>query len=101
LQQDLFIKEIEDNRESIRRMTGVSPHHFCYPNGKFNPKLVAWLNEIGVSSATTCSPLLATQKTNKFAIPRLVDTSNLSAVAFEGWVCGLASLLARANYRMG
>lgn len=98
LQRDLFIKEIEDNRESIRRMTGVLPRHFCYPDGEFNPLFVGWLNEAGVSSATTCYPRLATAKTNVFAIPRLVDTSNLSAVVFEGWLCGVATLFARTTY---
>ena len=91
----LFIKEIKDNQESIHRMTGQVPHHFCYPNGGFKPHFVGWLKEAGIHSATTCSPRLATSKINRFALPRLVDSSNISAVTFEGWVCGVASLLTR------
>lgn len=97
--RDLFIKEIKDNRESIHRMTGQSPSHFCYPDGEFKPQFVGWLKEAGIHSATTCSPRLTTPKTNMFALPRLIDSSNVSAVTFEGWVCGVSSLLARRGER--
>lgn len=93
--RNLFIKEIKANRESIHRMTGQSPDHFCYPDGEFKPQFVGWLKEAGIRSATTCYPRLATPKTNVFALPRLIDTSKVSAVTFEGWICGVSSLLAR------
>ncbi|MEN3333435.1 MAG: hypothetical protein V7641_2800 [Blastocatellia bacterium] len=93
--RNLFIKEIKDNRESIHGMTGQSSVHFCYPDGEFKPQFVDWLKEAGIHSATTCCPRLATPKTNVFALPRLIDTSKVSAVTFEGWVCGVSSLLAR------
>jgi peptidoglycan/xylan/chitin deacetylase (PgdA/CDA1 family) len=95
LDRHLFIKEIKDNRESIRRMTGQTTDHFCYPDGEFKPPFVGWLKEVGIHSATTCCPGLATPKTNVFALPRLIDSSNISAITFEGWVCGVSSLLAR------
>ena len=94
-ERDLFIKEVKDNRESIHRMTGQFPSHFCYPDGEFKPQFVGWLKEAGIDSATTCYPRLATSKTNVLALPRLIDTSKVSAVTFEGWVCGVSSLLAR------
>jgi peptidoglycan/xylan/chitin deacetylase (PgdA/CDA1 family) len=97
--RDLFIKEVKDNQESIHRMTGQFPSHFCYPDGEFKPQFVGWLNEAGIRSATTCYPHLATPKTNMLALPRFIDTSNVSALIFEGWVCGVSSLLARREER--
>jgi peptidoglycan/xylan/chitin deacetylase (PgdA/CDA1 family) len=98
--RDLFIKEVKDNRESIHEMTGQSPSHFCYPDGEFKPQFVGWLKDVGIDSATTCYPRLATPKTNVFALPRLIDTSSISADTFEGWVCGVSSLLARREKRI-
>jgi len=95
LDRRLFIKEIEDNREQIRQMTGKTASHFCYPDGEFKPEFAGWLEEAEIRSATTCYPRLATLKTDHFMLPRFVDTSYISAVSFEGWVCGMSDMLAR------
>ena len=95
LERHLFIKELEDNREAIRRMTGQSANHFCYPDGEFTPQVIGWLKEAGIESATTCYPHLASTTSDVLALPRLIDTSNISAATFEGWICGVASLLTR------
>jgi len=89
----LFTREIEDNRESIRSMTGSTPTHFCYPAGVYADAFVPWLKEMGVESATTCDPDLATLNSHPYFLPRLIDNSNLSTLEFEGWLAGVSALL--------
>lgn len=89
----LFAREIEDNRTSIQAITNSRPTHFCYPNGIYDVKLIPWLKELGVASATTCDPDIATRNSERLLLPRLVDSSRLSTVEFEGWLTGVAAVL--------
>lgn len=91
--RELFTREIKDNRKSIQSMTGSSPTHFCYPAGVYDESFVPWLKEMGVESATTCDPDLATRSSNPYFLPRLIDNSNLSPVEFEGWLAGVSAVL--------
>lgn len=91
--QKLFAREIEDNRKSIAAMTGAIPTHFCYPSGVYNGSFVLWLREMGIESATTCDPDIATRNSDPLLLPRLVDSSNLSAVEFEGWLTGVSTIM--------
>ena len=91
--QRLFAREIIDNRESILSMSGSSPTHFCYPAGVYDESFVPWLKEMGVESATTCDPDLATRSSHPYFLPRLIDNSNLSSVEFEGWLAGISAVL--------
>ena len=95
MDRELFRREIEDNRNSIREMTGVSPTHFCYPSGIYDPAFFPWLEELGVTSATTCDPDLATRDSRRLLLPRLVDTCSLTPIEFEGWLTGIAAVLPR------
>jgi peptidoglycan/xylan/chitin deacetylase (PgdA/CDA1 family) len=91
--RELFTREIRDNKESIQSMTGSSPTHFCYPAGVYDDAFVPWLKEMGVESATTCDPDLATRSSHPYFLPRLIDNSNLSPVEFEGWLAGISAVL--------
>ena len=91
--RELFMREIRDNRERIEAMTGSSPTHFCYPAGVTDDKFLPWLKEMGVESATTCEPDLASRNSHPLLIPRLIDNSNLSAIEFEGWLSGVSAVL--------
>jgi len=93
--RELFLKEIEDNRQSIEEMTGKLPSHFCYPSGVWNPTFLPWLNEAGIESATTCELGLANPQSNPLLLPRLVDVSALSPIEFEGWLTGISTVLPR------
>jgi peptidoglycan/xylan/chitin deacetylase (PgdA/CDA1 family) len=92
-EQMLFAREIEDNRKSIQAMTNSRPAHFCYPSGNCDLRFFPWLKELGVASATTCDPDMATRNSKPLLLPRLVDSSSLSPVEFEGWLTGISTFL--------
>ena len=90
----LFRKEIEDNRKRIQQMTGSVAVHFCYPSGVYEEQFLTWLGEEGVLSATTCDMGLASSRSNKLLLPRVVDVSRRTPIEFESWLSGLGDLLA-------
>jgi peptidoglycan/xylan/chitin deacetylase (PgdA/CDA1 family) len=92
LEERLFRKEIQDNRQSMQKL-GETAIHFCYPSGVYRPEFQNWLQMENVVSATTCDSGLASRRSNPFLLPRLVDTSARSAVEFEAWLSGLAPVL--------
>lgn len=93
--RELFLKEIEDNRKSIRELTGSSASHFCYPSGVWDGKFLPWLREAGIESATTCEFGLASRESDPLLLPRLVDVSGLSPIEFESWLTGVSVALPR------
>jgi peptidoglycan/xylan/chitin deacetylase (PgdA/CDA1 family) len=93
LERDLFVREIEENRASIFAMTGKSPNHFCYPSGNYDLRFLPWLQELGVSSGTTCDQGFAASASNRLLLPRFLDTSNLSPIEFESWLSGISAVL--------
>jgi peptidoglycan/xylan/chitin deacetylase (PgdA/CDA1 family) len=95
LERGLFLREIEENRSRIRALTGACAQHFCYPSGVYDARHLPWLEEAGVRSATTCDVGLASRESNRLLLPRLIDSSTLSTVEFEGWLTGLSSALPR------
>ena len=92
-ERTLFQNEIEENRNRIAAMTGRSANHFCYPSGVWKSMFLPWLGESGVVSATTCVPGLASVGMNPLLLPRVLDGSYLTPIEFEGWACGVSSLL--------
>ena len=93
--ESLIRREIIDNRERIERLTGVPANDFCYPSGVHYPELLPWLRSLGVRSATTCEPGLASADEDLLVTPRFLDHSNVSIVEFEAWVSGVGSVLPR------
>jgi peptidoglycan/xylan/chitin deacetylase (PgdA/CDA1 family) len=98
LDRELFLREIEDNRNSIREMTGTEPTHFCYPSGIYDSSFLPWLREAGVVSATTCDLGLASTSSNPLLLPRMLDISSLSSVEFGGWLSGVAAALPQRKF---
>ena len=88
---DLFMREIVENRARIDSFRGTTARHFCYPSGVYREEFLPWLSEAGVISATTCDPGLASPKSAPLLLPRLVDTSHLSALDVEGWLTGMSA----------
>jgi peptidoglycan/xylan/chitin deacetylase (PgdA/CDA1 family) len=93
IDEKLFNREIADNRQVIKAITGQSPVHFCYPSGKYHPDFFPWLKKADVISATTCDAALSHRESNPYLLSRLIDTSSLSDVEFEGWVVGASHFL--------
>jgi len=97
--RDLFVREIVDNRNFLAAVGQSSANHFCYPSGAYAECFLPWLSELGVQSATTCDPGLAGPTTRMLLLPRLVDSSAVSDVEFEGWLSGMSQLLPRRPVR--
>ncbi len=91
--RDDYLREIQENRRYISGIVGIEPVHFCYPSGKYKLEHIPWLREAGVVSATTNVPGIVSASTNPLLLPRLIDTSYLSDVAFEGWLAGFGAIL--------
>ena len=91
----LFAREISDNRNFLAAVGQPSADHFCYPSGVYAERFLPWLSELGVQSATTCDPGLATRTTCPLLLPRVVVPSALSAIEFEGWLHGFSQVLPR------
>ena len=90
-----FFREIDDNQHSIEAMTGAKASHFCYPSGVYNQAFLPWLEEAGIVSATTCDIGFASHESHPLLLPRLLDTSGLSDIEFEGWLTGVSAALPR------
>jgi peptidoglycan/xylan/chitin deacetylase (PgdA/CDA1 family) len=96
LDRGKFIREIEENRAFIADLRpGSCIRHFCYPSGVTDPRILPWLRETNVASATTGVLGLASKRSHPLLLPRLIDTSNLIDIEFSGWLDGVAALLPR------
>jgi peptidoglycan/xylan/chitin deacetylase (PgdA/CDA1 family) len=95
LDEQLFTREIEDNRQVITAATAKQATHFCYPSGVHNSQFFTWMQAANVVSATTCETALSTSETHRFLLPRLVDGGLISEIEFEGWLTGISNFLPR------
>jgi peptidoglycan/xylan/chitin deacetylase (PgdA/CDA1 family) len=93
--RELFLREIEQNRERLQALTGHRADHFCYPSGVYHEAFLPWLREAGVISATTCDFGLASAASDRLLLPRLVDVSSLTEIEFESWLSGVSAALPR------
>lgn len=96
--KELFLEEIHRNASRIAELTGLSPTHFCYPNGQFRSDMLPWLRAEGIASATTCESGLATRGTDPLLLPRLLDHDLMSDAEFEAWLTGFALGMPRRHY---
>ena len=92
--ENLFRREIRDNRDRIRAMVGANSVHFCYPSGVYRPEFLKWLREEQVISATTCDSGLASRATEALLLPRFIDNQSRTPLDFESWLSGVGDLLA-------
>jgi hypothetical protein len=102
IEEGAFEREIADNRAEISGITSKSDHeiaHFCYPSGVTHPSFAGWLGALGVRTATTCFPGIASADSDPLLLPRLIDTVNVSELEFEGWLTGASAFLPRRRVR--
>ena len=97
--RELFRREITENRNFLRALGQRSANHFCYPSGVYAKRFLPWLVDLGVRSATTCDPGLASPKRRVLLLPRLMDSSTLSEVELEGWLHGVSHMFPRRPIR--
>jgi peptidoglycan/xylan/chitin deacetylase (PgdA/CDA1 family) len=95
LKEDLFRREIRDNREHIASVIGGDQKHFCYPSGAYRPEFIDWLAKEKIISATTCDTGFATADSDPLLLPRFVDTGGRTDLEFESWVNGIGHFLSR------
>lgn len=93
---DVCRRELDDNRDYLRRELGVEPQHFCYPSGVYSPRQWPLLERAGVRSAMTCDTGLATRQHSPMGLPRFLDGEMVSQIEFEAELSGFAELLRRA-----
>ena len=99
--RQLFLREIEDNRKSIQKMSDKHAEHFCYPSGFYDLAFLPWLKESGVVSATTCETGFASRNSNPLLLPRMLDNPQLSSIEFESWLTGVSAALPRRGKPKG
>ncbi|MGH9708571.1 MAG: polysaccharide deacetylase family protein [Candidatus Acidiferrales bacterium] len=101
--EELFLKELRDNQKFLDEIGQPHATHFTYPSGVYRPDVFPWLEEYGVRSTTTCDTGLVDSHSNFQCLPRFIDTTDISQLEFEAWLCGLRSVLpgrsAHANGR--
>jgi peptidoglycan/xylan/chitin deacetylase (PgdA/CDA1 family) len=95
LNEELFRREIQDNRSRIANAVSGKRIHFCYPSGAYRPEFLSWLAAEEIVSATTCDTGFATSETNPLLLPRFVDTTGRTDDEFESWVSGIGHFLSR------
>jgi peptidoglycan/xylan/chitin deacetylase (PgdA/CDA1 family) len=91
--QEAAMREIDDNRRAMEEIVTVPLVHFCYPSGEHAPHQSAWLEKLGIASATTTEAGLCHTDTNPYMLPRLLDGENVSEIEFEAELSGFTSLL--------
>ena len=85
----LFQREIRDNSDYLKRLTGQTPVHFCYPSGDLCADFLPWLSEMGVRTATTCERGLANAQSQDLLLPRFLDDSSVDLIRFQSFVAGV------------
>jgi peptidoglycan/xylan/chitin deacetylase (PgdA/CDA1 family) len=96
-EREQFMRELTENQSRIKALTGDDRprRHFCYPSGDYDGRVLEWLAELGVRSATTCVPGLASAGDHHLLVPRFVDSMSVSRATFAAWTSGAAALLPR------
>jgi len=95
IHEDLFAREIVDNRDCMAALGLRDAEHFCYPNGAQVAQEPQWLQRLGIKSAVTCRPDLVAPGFAHHLLPRVVDCFPLSETEILAWVHGTAALLPR------
>lgn len=87
--------EVARNRAVLEPIAGRPMRHFCYPSGDWSTLHWPILESLGVSSATTCDREFVQSRDSRYAMPRILDDSRMSALEFEAEVSGFLVLLRR------
>lgn len=95
----VVVREVEENRRALASILDCSPQaftHLCYPSGLFSAEVGSTLGALGVSSATTLIPGLASQRSPPHALPRFCDGEGVTELEFEAELCGFNGMVRAA-----
>jgi peptidoglycan/xylan/chitin deacetylase (PgdA/CDA1 family) len=95
--RSIACQEIVQNQSRLEAITGRKARHFCYPSGIFSSSQWAWLQELGIESATTCLSGLNTARTPRYALRRFLDSEDISFIEFKAELAGFSELLRRVR----
>jgi peptidoglycan/xylan/chitin deacetylase (PgdA/CDA1 family) len=87
------VREIGDNRDVLRDITGKPLVHFCYPSGIWSKRHWETLSSLGIESATTCWPGINESDTPRLALYRFLDSEDLSQKDFEAELTGFKTII--------
>ena len=93
IHQELFSREIVDNRDCLAALGLRDSEHFCYPNGVRVAQEPQWLEGLGIKSAVTCRPDLVAPGSARHLLPRVVDCFPFTETEVVAWVHGTAALM--------
>jgi peptidoglycan/xylan/chitin deacetylase (PgdA/CDA1 family) len=99
LSPEWVVREVVDNRAALVETLEVPEsrfNHFCYPSGRYAPALFGALEALGIQSATTTDPGLASKQDHLMALPRILDGEHIGRDRFAVLVSGLKSVLGRS-----
>lgn len=91
--EELFRREIRDNRVFIEELTGKPTRHFCYPSGVWEAEFEPWLEAEKVLTGTTCAAGIVRGDSEALHLPRMLDWQGVSDEDFRSWLSGLHALL--------
>lgn len=90
--------EIEDNRRALATATDGPRRHFCYPSGDYETHQLAWLEPLGIASATTIEGGFTRPGSSPYELRRFLDSERVSPLEFEAEMCGFFELIRRCGY---
>lgn len=91
----LAVKEIEENREFLCKVTDKPLEHFCYPSGIWNTRQWPWLESLGIKSATTCEAGYNGRETPVLGLKRFLDSEDISEIEYLSELSGFSEYLRR------
>jgi len=92
LDLDTANEEIKKNKMKIDNLLPAPMQHFCYPSGFWRKEHWEILSKHNIKSATTCNNGLLSNKSHLYAIPRFLDSSDISQIEFESEISGFSEL---------
>ena len=96
------IKELSENTKIIKKYTGKTPRHFCYPSGKWSHEQIQYLEGHGIKSSTTTEiGINIPGITPNHIMCRIVDGEDKPQIKFEAEVSGFLLLLNELRRKLG
>ncbi len=90
-----IVREIDDNRRFLSRVTDEPLRHLCYPSGEWDMRHWQTLQRLGIASATTCIAGFNSPRTPLLALRRFLDSEIVSVEEFGAEMAGAKDLYRR------